>query len=152
MPFFRKKPVPIFTDEQSARLVEAIRKAEIQTSGEIRVYIERHCKYVDAIERARQIFDLLEMEKTKLRNGVLFYVATHDKQLAIYGDEGIHEATGPEYWQQILSGLINAIRKEDIITGLVQAIQEIGLALKNHFPYDESTDKNELPDDIVFGK
>jgi uncharacterized membrane protein len=29
---------------------------------------------------------------------------------------------------------------------------QIGEALTTHFPYDNDTDKNELPDQIVFGK
>lgn len=152
MPLFNRKSRLIFSEDQTARLIAAIRDAEKQTSGEIRVYIERRCKYVDAMDRARQIFDLLEMEQTALRNGVLFYMAVKDRQLAIFGDEGIHQATGKEYWQDLLAHLIRSIKNEDIISGLVNAIGEIGLALKNHFPYDETTDKNELPDDIVFGK
>lgn len=152
MSLFKKKPGLILSEAETNRLVSAIREAEKQTSGEVRVYIERRCKYVDALDRARQVFDMLEMEKTQLRNGVLFYVAINDRQLAIFADEGIHKETGRAYWQDTLTTLISTIKKEDIITGLSNAIRQIGIALKNHFPYDGTTDKNELPDDIVFGK
>lgn len=152
MSLFRKKAKPIFSETETGQLVNAIRDAELQTSGEVRVYVERRCKYVDAIDRARQIFDGLEMEKTKLRNGVLFYLASEDRQLAIFADKGIHKAAGSEYWQQTLDRLINTIRTKDLVSGLCTAIREIGITLSEHFPYEKDTDKNELPDDIVFGK
>lgn len=151
MSFFRRKNKPIFSDEQTQKLVNAIREAELQTSGEVRVYVERHCKYVDAIDRAGKVFDALEMDKTDLHNGVLFYVATVDRQIAIYADKGIHEATGRAFWNETLENAINIIKKEDIISGLCNAIQQVGAALHNYFPYNKDTDKNELPDDIVFG-
>lgn len=151
MPFFKRKNHPVFSDQQSQKLVAAIRAAELQTSGEVRMFVEKHCKYVDAIDRASQIFDALEMEKTELRNGVLFYVATTDRQIAIYADKGIHEAAGKPFWNETLAKAIALIKKEDVVSGLCSAIQEVGLALHNYFPYDKNTDKNELPDDIVFG-
>lgn len=151
MSLFRKKPQPVFSDKESQILVNAIRDAEIQTSGEVRVFVERRCKYVDAIDRAAQIFDKLEMEKTELRNGVLFYIATEDHQIAIFADEGIHKAAGEQYWKETLGKAITSIKNENIITGLNNAILEVGQALHKHFPYQKDADKNELPDDIVFG-
>lgn len=68
MGFFRHRS-PIFTPEETERVLHAIRQAEQQTSGEIRVFVERRCKYVDAMDRARQIFNRLEMERTETRNG-----------------------------------------------------------------------------------
>lgn len=147
---FRKKK-PILTPEETQQLVVAIRDAELQTSGEIRVFIERKCKYVDALDRAEQVFVSLEMERTKLRNGVLFYVAIRDKQLAIFGDEGIHKEVGKTYWNDLLQKLIATIKQGKLVNGLSVAITEVGKSLKEHFPYDAQTDKNELPDDIVFG-
>lgn len=151
MRLFREKRNPIFSDEQTQELVNAIKEAELNTSGEIRVYVERHCKYVKAIDRAIQIFEALQMEQTKLRNGVLFYVAVKDKQIAIYADKGIHELTGAEYWQQVLDRAVAIIKVGNIVSGLANAIRDVGISLQDHFPYNEETDKNELPDNIVFG-
>lgn len=151
MSLFRKKSRPIFSDEESQILVKAIREAEVQTSGEVRVFVERRCKYMDAIDRASQIFDKLEMEKTELRNGVLFYIATEDQQIAIFADEGIHKAAGEDYWKETLRKAITLIKNENIISGLSNAILDVGNALHKHFPYQKEVDKNELPDDIVFG-
>ncbi len=148
--FSRKKP--FFTEEENEKIVHAIQKAEMQTSGEVRIFVESRCKYVDALDRAKQIFDNLEMEKTDLRNGVLFYIAIKDKQLAIFADKGIHEATGPDYWTNSVKEILSVFSKENITEGITTSIYKIGEALKTHFPYNREIDKNELPDEIVFGK
>lgn len=148
--FSRKKP--FFTEEQNEKIVHAIRDAEMQTSGEVRIFIENRCKYVDALDRAKQLFDNLEMGKTQLRNGVLFYIAIKDRQLAIYADKGIHEAAGPEYWKNSVKDILSVFSKEDVTGGIIASISKIGQALKTHFPYENEIDKNELPDEIIFGK
>ncbi|MEO6868256.1 MAG: TPM domain-containing protein [Ginsengibacter sp.] len=148
-PFNRKKP--FFTKEENATLVNSIRDAEKQTSGEIRIFVESRCKYVDPLDRANEIFITLKMEETELRNGVLFYIATKDQQLAIYADKGIHEATGQEHWQNEVKAILAVFSKESTVSGICTAITKIGHALKQHFPYDADIDKNELPDEIIFG-
>lgn len=148
--FSRKKP--FFSEEENEKIVQSIQEAEKQTSGEIRIFIESHCKYVDALDRATEIFNNLHMAKTELRNGVLFYLAVKDKQLAIYADKGIHEATGNKYWQQAVKDIIAVFAKDNLVSGITTSVYMIGQALKEHFPYDKDVDKNELPDEIVFGK
>ena len=148
---FAKKR-PIFSEAENQQIVQSIQEAERQTSGEIRIFVESHCRYVDALDRAVEIFNNLEMERTALRNGVLFYLAVKDKQLAIYADEGIHKAAGNDYWQQSVKEIISVFSKESLVAGITTSIYKIGQALKTHFPYDKDVDKNELPDEIVFGK
>lgn len=148
--FSRKKP--FFTEEQHEKIVQSIREAERQTSGEIRIFVESRCKYIDALDRAKEIFNNLGMGKTELRNGVLFYLAIKDKQLAIFADKGIHEATGPDYWRNTVKEILSFFSKENITEGITTSIFRIGEALKTHFPYNQEVDKNELPDEIVFGK
>jgi uncharacterized membrane protein len=147
--FSRKKP--FFSDEENEKIVQAIQEAEKQTSGEIRVFVEGRCKYVDALDRAVEIFSNLQMEKTELRNGVLFYIAIKDKQLAILADKGIHEATGNEHWKNVVKDILSVFSKDSVVTGITASIYQIGQALKEHFPYDKEVDKNELPDEIIFG-
>lgn len=141
-----------FTEEQNQRIVQTVQQAERQTSGEVRVYVESKCRFVDALDRAEEIFFQLQMDKTALHNGVLVYVAVKDKQVAVYADEGIHAKTGREYWLSTVSAMLQHFRQEHVINGICSAVQKIGEALQHHFPYDAATDKNELPDDIVFGK
>jgi uncharacterized membrane protein len=148
--FSKKKP--FFTEEQNEKIVNAIRDAEMQTSGEVRIFVENRCKYVDALDRAKQLFDNLEMGRTELRNGVLFYIAIKDRQLAIYADEGIHKAAGPNYWKNSVKDILSVFSKENITEGIIASISKIGQALKTYFPYEKEIDKNELPDEIVFGK
>jgi len=147
--FSKKKP--FFSPEENERIVESIREAERQTSGEVRLFVESRCTYVDALDRAKEIFENLKMEETEFRNGVLFYVAIEDKQLAIFADSGIHEATGNEYWKNVVHEILSVFSKNDIVGGITTTILSIRQGLKSHFPYEMKMDKTELPDDISFG-
>lgn len=147
-----QKPKPFFTEEQKQRIIQAVQQAEQQTSGEVRVYVESKCRFVDALDRASEIFFELQMDKTVLHNGVLVYVAVDDKQVAVYADEGIHAKTGRQYWLSTVAAMLYQFRQEHIADGICNAVLRIGEALQQYFPYNAATDKNELPDDIVFGK
>ena len=149
-PFFKKKT--FFTDAEKQRVVEAIRNAEHRTSGEIRVYVESRNTYMDPMDRAAEIFYNLKMDKTDERNAVLLYIALKDKQLALFGDEGIYKTTGAEYWNISVKSMLKKITAEDIIGGMVHCITSIGETLNDKFPFNKLNDKNELPDEIVFGK
>ena len=147
-----QKKDQFFNNEEKHAIANAIRSAEERTSGEIRVFVESRCKYVDAIDRAADIFFGLKMEKTDNRNAVLIYVAMKDQQLAVFGDDGIHQKLGQEYWNTVVKGLIHNFNRDDYAKGIGETVTTIGEALHYHFPYDRKTDKNELPDDIVFGR
>lgn len=148
-PLSRKKK--FFLQEENEKIVRSIQDAEKQTSGEIRLFVESRCKYVEPLDRAAEIFAKLQMEKTELRNGVLFYVAIKDKQLAIFADSGIHAATGDQHWKEVVQQILSVFSKESVVAGITTTVVKIGDALKKHFPYDETVDKNELPDEIIFG-
>lgn len=150
LPFFKKKD--FFSAQDKEQIVQAIRNAEKQTSGEIRVYVESKNPFVDAIDRAAEIFFKLEMQKTEHRNAVLLYIAMEHKQLALFGDEGIFQKVGADYWNTAVNNMIAQFTKENISNGIEQCIAQIGQTLKEKFPYEATTDKNELPDEIVFGK
>jgi uncharacterized membrane protein len=147
---FSSKKRDFFTPEQRQEMVEAIKKAEKNTSGEVRVFIEGKCKYVDPVERAKEIFFSLKMENTKDRNAVLLYMAIDDHQLALFADEGIYQRLGAKYWDEEVKKIIAAFTKDDYTGGICLVINDIGEALQAEFPYERS-DKNELPDEIIFG-
>lgn len=147
--FFSKKQ-DWFTVQEHESIVNAIRTAEKRTSGEIRVFVESRCSYVDAVDRAAEVFFGLKMDKTEDRNGVVLYIAMKDHQLAVYGDKGIHEKVGTEFWNKEVLKMLSSFKKESYAEGIIQIVKEIGDALVTHFPY-ENEDRNELPDDIVFG-
>ena len=148
--FLRRKR-KFFIDAEQTLIVEAIRKAEQRTSGEIRVYVESRCSYMDALDRAIEIFSEMGMANTKERNAVLVYVALRDHQLAVFGDEGIHQKVGLTYWNQEVLKMIRDFNRENYAQGIASCVEDIGDALQHHFPYTRS-DKNELKDDIEFGR
>lgn len=148
-PWQKKKE--FFTRDEKAQVIEAIQQAEQRTSGEVRVFIESRCRYVNPLDRAAEVFAGLKMSETSLRNATLVYVAVKDKQAAVLGDAGIHEKVGQKYWEEEVNKMLLCFRQAQLAAGLVQCIKSIGDALHYYFPYDRTTDKNELPDDIVFG-
>ncbi|WP_343305531.1 TPM domain-containing protein [Chitinophaga niabensis] len=151
MKLFSFKKKELFSEEEKNRVVNAIRHAERLTSGEIRLFVESRCEYVDPMDRAREAFVSLGMDKTKQRNGVLLYIAMLDHQFAILGDQGIHEKVGSDFWQREALLLKNHFSSNKIVEGIEVCVKEIGESLYHYFPYD-SGDQNELPDDIIFGK
>lgn len=148
----KPKPKVFFTQAEQHNIVEAIHAAEKTTSGEVRVFVESKCRFLDAIDRAKEVFYLLEMEKTTHHNATLVYIAMKDKQMAVFGDAGIYEKTDPTFWHNALQKMYVHLKNKNISQAIIDTIGDIGNALQDHFPYDALTDKKELPDDIVFGK
>ncbi|HOA38997.1 MAG TPA: TPM domain-containing protein [Flavihumibacter sp.] len=139
------------THDETARIVQSIRDAEKKTSGEVRVYVESRCKYLNAVDRAAEIFWQLQMDRTLHRNGILVYVASLDHQAAIWGDDGIHQKTGELFWKEEVDKLLALFRGNAYADGIRLVVDDLGETLHQYFPYEAKTDKNELPDDIVFG-
>lgn len=138
------------TEKDKLEITNAIRVAETNTSGEIRVHLEKHC-VGEVLDRAAYLFEKLEMHKTKLRNGVLFYVAVEDKKFAILGDGGINQKVPEDFWESTKDVVIEKLKEGKIAKGLASGIIKAGEQLKAHFPYQDD-DVNELSDEISFGK
>jgi len=147
-----QKTKEFFTAEERQRILEAIKKAEQRTSGEVRLFVESKCRYVDPVDRAKEIFLQLGMDKTEQHNGTLIYIAMEDHQAAILGDEGIYRKVGADYWKAEVAKMLMQFKTQHIVDGICMVISDLGEALTHHFPYNADTDKNELPDEIVFGK
>ena len=143
------KSSQFFNEEQKKLITDAIKEAELNTSGEIRVHIESGCKE-DVLDRAAYMFEKLAIHKTELRNGVLFYLSVKDRKFAILGDAGINAVTPENFWDEIKETVINHFKKDEFDIGLSTGIKMAGLALKEHFPYQKD-DVNELSDEISFG-
>ncbi len=144
------KPEYFFTEDDKLLITNAILEAEKNTSGEIRVHLETKCKE-DVLDRAAYIFEKLKVHETKLRNGVLFYLAVDDKMFAILGDAGINQVTPEDFWDNIKAEMLSFFKEGDFSKGLVHGIQMTGEALMSYFPY-QLDDVNELSDEISFGK
>ena len=139
-----------FTEQNKLQITNAIRVAETNTSGEIRVHIENHCKG-DVLDRAAYIFEKLEMQKTELRNGVLFYLAVKDHKFAILGDAGINQKVADDFWESTKEVVLAKLKEGLYAEGLSDGIIRAGEELKANFPY-QADDMNELSDEISFGK
>ncbi|MDL2251731.1 TPM domain-containing protein [Odoribacter sp. OttesenSCG-928-J03] len=141
-------PEKLFTQQQKEAMVAAIQEAEKNTSGEIRIHIENHCKK-EVLDRAVDVFAELKMHKTALRNGVLIYMAINDHKLAIIGDAGINAKVPEDFWDNIKNKLVESCQKGLITEGICEAVIRSGEQLKKWFPYQKD-DVNELSDEISF--
>jgi uncharacterized membrane protein len=144
------KASAFFTKEQQAQILAAVKEAENETSGEIRVHIETFCKE-DVLDRAAWIFKKLGMHSTAERNGVLFYLAISDKKFAVIGDAGINSKVPAGFWDDVKELLQDNFRSGRFTEGLSEGIILAGTHLKKHFPHRKD-DVNELPDEISFDK
>lgn len=140
----------LISKEEEKYIVEAIKEAETHTSGEIQVHFESHCK-VDVLDRAANIFAVLKMHKTKLRSGVLFYMAIKDHKFAILGDAGINQNVPEDFWDNIKEEMLVFFKEGNIAAGICKGIKMAGLKLREHFPKGEDNE-NELPDEVSFGE
>jgi uncharacterized membrane protein len=138
----------VFTDEEQQRVQQAVADAEKNTSGEIRVCMEKTCSD-DPLDRAVKYFTQLEMHQTKQRNGVLIYVATVDRKFAIIGDAGINKVVPADFWDSTKDEMLNHFKYGNMVEGIVTGVKKAGEQLKKYFPY-LLDDENELPDDIAF--
>ncbi len=139
-----------FTPEQQLAIQKAIADAEHSTSGEVRVHIDDECKG-DVLDVAADVFHKLKMNKTELRNGVLFYLAVSNRKFAILGDKGINQKVPENFWDTIKDVMLEHFKQQQFTEGLCKGIEMAGEKLKSHFPL-QSDDTNELSDEISFGK
>lgn len=141
----------LFTKEEEARIIETIRHAERSTSGEIRLFVEDFCLRDSPVERAAEVFQLFGMFNTKERNAVLIYLAEKSHHFAIWGDAGIHERVGFQFWEQEKKLMQAHFQNDEAAEGICKAIELIGARLRDNFPADENDNENELPDEIIYG-
>ncbi|MBO9566712.1 MAG: TPM domain-containing protein [Niastella sp.] len=148
-PFSRKSE--FFSADEKKQIVAAIQEAELTTSGEVRVFIESRCRFVDPLDRAAELFWQLKMDYTQDHNAVLVYVAVRDHQFAVFADQGIHQKVGDEFWNKEVQAMKRHFKENHYADAVIQVVKDVGIALQHHFPFNKDTDKNELPDDIIFG-
>ncbi|HKK45412.1 MAG TPA: TPM domain-containing protein [Balneolaceae bacterium] len=136
------------TKKDEQRIVEAIQKAEHQTSGEIRIHIEENCDQ-EPLVRAARIFHELGMDHTELQNGVLIYIASEDKKAAVYAGKGIHKQVEEGFWDDVLNTLVGHFKNQAFADGIEQAILKVGNKLVELFPHQKG-DVNELSNEISY--
>ncbi|MBU2927132.1 TPM domain-containing protein [Winogradskyella psychrotolerans] len=132
--------------EDEQEIVEAIRIAESQTSGEIRVHIEQECDG-DVYEHALEVFHDLKMDNTAQRNGVLIYIAVENKSFVICGDQGINNIVGADFWNSTRNKIAAQFKSQNFKQGIIEGVIESGKSLSKHFPWQHN-DINELDNTI----
>jgi uncharacterized membrane protein len=137
------------TPEEEQAVVEAIRLAELETSGEIRVHIEKETDLVP-FDRALEVFNFLKMDATELKNGVLIYVAVKNKSFVICGDKGINDLVSTDFWDSTKEIMASHFKTGNFKQGLIDGISKAGDQLKKYFPFQEN-DTNELSNEISKG-
>lgn len=140
--------ITLLNHQQDRQIVEAIKQAEINTSGEIKVHIENHCKG-DVEQRSLIVFNKLKLNETQQRNGVLIYLAVKDHKFAIIGDEGINNVVEAGFWNDVKDLMLSHFTEGRFTEGLEQGILRCGEKLKTYFPH-QTDDINEIPDDISY--
>lgn len=136
---------------QPEKIVEAIKKAESTTSGEIKVHVESK-NNKEVMLRAQEVFRQLKMHLLPQENGVLIYIAVKDKEICIIGDKNIHNTVGLDFWNDTVHTMSQHYKNSQFDQGTIDAIIEIGLKLKAFFPFDHQTKSNDLSDDISYGE
>jgi uncharacterized membrane protein len=144
--FWKRHPKKFFTTEEQERIIEEIRLAEKQTSGEIRIYLDRRSGK-DVLKKAEIVFGRLEMTRTQHRNGVLIYLATDHRKFAILGDEGIHRVVPEDYWDDVKEEMQRYFRGGKFCEGICWGVRQVGEKLQAYFPKGKD-DRDELPNTI----
>ncbi|WGH74259.1 TPM domain-containing protein [Tenacibaculum tangerinum] len=134
------------TAKEEEEIVLAIRQAERNTSGEIRVHIERTSK-ISHYNRMLEVFQLLKMFNTKEQNAVLIYIAVDDHKFVIYGDKGIDKVVPENFWETTKQAIQNHFQHGNFKQGIIDGVIKAGEELKAHFPWTID-DENELSDEI----
>ncbi len=132
--------------KEEQEIVDAIRQAERNTSGEIRVHIERTSK-ISHYNRALEVFRVLKMFNTKQQNAVLIYVAVDDHKFVIYGDKGIDAVVPDDFWNATKNTMQEQFKKGNFKQGIIDGVIKAGEELKAHFPWSIG-DEDELSNEI----
>jgi uncharacterized membrane protein len=140
-------PKHFFSPEQQKVLIEAIREAERNTSGEIRIHVIRSSGE-DLFHKGQKLFEKLGMTRTRDRNGILFLLELSHRRFAILGDRGIHSKVPGEFWEEIRQELWNHFHEGRFVEGLCAGIARCGEKLKAFYPRQDN-DRNELSDEIT---
>jgi len=142
------KPRHFLAQLDRDKITAAIRAAEEATSGEIRVFVShRKLGSDDILQRAAARFEKLGMTATSLRHGVLLYFMPKERRYAVLGDSGIHEKCGKAFWDEVVAGIGDLMRREDFTAAAAHAVEKIGTILAEHFPRG-TEDRNELSDEV----
>jgi len=141
-------PKKFLTQAESALVEAAVEQAETRTCAEIKLIIVRHC-WDDIRYKAAKIFKKFGLDKTQQRACVLILVVVANREFLIYGDRGIHEKVGQDFWDDVKELMAVQFKQDEFGQGLCQGIKLIGDKLVAHFP-SHPDDGNEISNEIDY--
>ncbi len=141
-------PRRFLSEAETAAVHAAIGTAEQSTSAEVKVVLARHC-WGDIKTKARKIFGELGLDRTEQRNCVLLLLIVSNHEFLVYGDQGIHEKVGQDFWDDVCRQTLDAFRREEFAEGICQSVRRVGEKLAQHFPHHRD-DVDEISNEIVY--
>ena len=142
-----KKTAAFFDSLDRPAIVEAIKRAESRSVGEIRVHLH-HGPVSDALGAAKATFKKLGMEKTVYGTGCLLFLAPESRAFAVIGGTGIHEKVGDGFWAEARDAAQALFVGGKFTEGIITAVDKLGDALALFFLKRGPADTNELPDEV----
>ncbi len=142
------QPQWFFSEKEKTAIIEAIKLAEKQTSGEIRIHLEKKARE-NFMEHAQHVFEEIGMTQTEKRNGVLIFIGIKSRRFAILGDQGINEVVPKDFWDEVKGLMVLEFTQDRFADGILKAIEKTGEKLKAYFPY-EKNDVNEITNRISY--
>ena len=138
----------LLTQDEIHKLESKIRVLETRTSAEFKIIFCQHA-WTGIKRKAKQLFKKYGLDKTQDRNAVLLLIVEQDRELLIYGDEGIHKKSATEHWPAVRDAILENFGRREYYIGLSAGIEMIAENLTEHFPA-QVDNQNEVSNEIIF--
>lgn len=146
-----KRICDFFSQEELDGIKDAVRQAELLTSGEIKVVIRCGCEQgLSTREQVFRDFYRHGLNKTKGQTGVLILILLKEKKVEVLGDKGINDNVPDGYWQGVVKTITDGFGEGKRYDGIYKAVVDVGRLLREKFPR-QPDDVNELPNEVVQG-
>jgi uncharacterized membrane protein len=138
-----------FPEASLARIESAVKSAETDHSGEIRIALEGDMDFMALVrgqtprERAIEVFSELRVWDTARNNGVLVYVLLADRDVEIVADRGFTPRVEQAEWERVCRTIESEFRAGRWEDGLMKGIDAVSGIVAASFPY-EVGDRAEL--------
>lgn len=102
-------------------------------------------------QRAAEAFISEEVFDTRDRTGILIFISLLEHRVVVIGDAGINLKVQPSEWSDVVTTVVDGIRKGKAVDGLVEAIRKCGVLLQKEGIKIRPDDSDELPDNLRIG-
>ena len=112
------------------------------------IWVPAFIKRARCREAAERAFRTRGVARTRERTGVLIYVALAEHYAEVLTEAGIADRLDEQVWREIITELVETIRRGRIADGLVAAVRRVGSVLAEHAP-PRPGDTDELPNKVI---